>query len=49
MLAQFIKKLYLCIRNKRKKAVSTPLQALILEGSLGEWLKPPEQNDGAFV
>ena len=41
MFAQFAKKLYLCIRNKRKKAIIIPPRALILEGSLGEWLKPP--------
>ena len=41
MFAQFIKKLYLCIRNKRKKAVFHHFMLLILEGSLGEWLKPP--------
>ena len=41
MLAQFTKNLYLCTRKKRKKAVQHPFKLSILEGSLGEWLKPP--------
>ena len=35
MLAQFTKKLYLCIRISELFALES------MEGSLGEWLKPP--------